>query len=75
MPHMFHDLLSASIQLPKEQIHIITPHVGGGFGGKLGPCPEQTVVAALAHLLQRAVTWTATRSEDMLVLGHSRGQI
>ena len=75
MPHMFHDLLAAAIGYPKAQIHVITPHVGGGFGGKIGPYPEQTVVAALALRLQRAVTWTATRSEDMLVLGHSRAQV
>ena len=75
MPHMFHTLLAEAINVPKDRIHVITPHVGGGFGGKIGPYPEQTVVAALAQRLQRPVTWTATRSEDMLVLGHSRAQI
>ena len=49
--------------------------VGGGFGGKAGIYPEQVVVAAAARRLQRPVVWTATRSEDMLALSHSRGQI
>ena len=37
--------------------------------------PEQVVVAAAARRLQRPVVWTSTRSEDMVALSHSRGQI
>ena len=54
---------------------MITPHVGGGFGGKAGMYPEQIVVAALALRLGRTVTWMSTRSEDMVSLAHSRAQI
>jgi len=75
MPHMFHLLLAGALGIGKDEIHVIAPHVGGGFGGKIGPCSEQIVVSALAHRLRRAVTWTATRTEDMLVMGHSRAQI
>ena len=60
----------------RHEVHVITPHVGGGFGGKAGLYPEQAIVAAAARaLVQRPVTWMSTRSEDMLALGHSRGQI
>ena len=54
---------------------MVVPFVGGGFGGKAGLYPEQVVVAAAARLVQRPVVWTSTRSEDMLALSHSRGQI
>ena len=75
MPHMLYGLLCRALGLKPDQLRIVTPNVGGGFGGKAGMYPEQQVVAALAHRLGRAVTWMSTRSEDMLALAHSRAQI
>jgi carbon-monoxide dehydrogenase large subunit len=75
MPHLMQQLLARSLEIDKSQIRVIAPHVGGGFGGKVGLYPEQLVVAAAAQRLGRAVVWQATRSEDMLALSHSRAQI
>jgi len=75
MPHLFLRLLATALEMPPEELHVITPLVGGGFGGKAGLYPEQVVVAALAKRLRRPVLWMSTRSEDMVALSHSRGQI
>ncbi|MCU1500842.1 MAG: putative carbon monoxide dehydrogenase large subunit [Ilumatobacteraceae bacterium] len=75
MPHLLQSQLAAALGLPLSQVHVITPHVGGGFGGKAGIYPEQTIVAKAAMDLGRPVLWTATRSEDMCTLSHSRAQI
>jgi carbon-monoxide dehydrogenase large subunit len=75
MPHLLHTLMTGALGIAKEDFKVVTPHVGGGFGGKAGMYPEQIVVAAIALRLQRAVLWAATRSEDMVALHHSRGQI
>jgi carbon-monoxide dehydrogenase large subunit len=75
MPHVLHNLMARALGVDKSRIRVITPLVGGGFGGKAGIYPEQVVVAAVAQRLQRPVLWAATRSEDMLALSHSRGQI
>ena len=75
MPHLLHQLLSRALRLDKSRIRVITPHVGGGFGGKAGLYPEQVVVAVAALQLGRPVTWMSTRSEDMVSLAHSRGQV
>lgn len=75
MPHMLHNLLARSLNLKRDQVRIITPPVGGGFGGKAGLYPEQTLVAAAALRTGRPVQWVATRSEDLLAIGHSRDQI
>ena len=75
MPHLLHRLLSIALDVAPEDIRVVVPHVGGGFGGKAGIYPEQVVVAAAAKRLQRPVVWASTRSEDMLALSHSRGQI
>lgn len=75
MPHLLHQLLARCLRMDKSQIRVITPHVGGGFGGKAGLYAEQLVVAALALRLDRPITWSSTRSEDMVALAHSRAQV
>jgi carbon-monoxide dehydrogenase large subunit len=75
MPHLMQGLVARTLGVPKAQIHVVTPHVGGGFGGKAGLYPEQAVVAAAALNLQRPVVWAGTRSEDMVALAHSRAQV
>lgn len=75
MPHLLHTLLASALKLPKDRIRVIAPHVGGGFGGKAGLYSEQVSVAAAAMKIGRPVTWSATRTEDMLTLAHSRAQI
>ena len=75
MPHALHGQLAKALGLKKSDIHIITPQVGGGFGGKAGLHHEYTVVTKAAMQLGRPVVWVPTRSEDMQTLPHSRGQI
>ncbi|MEX2625481.1 MAG: xanthine dehydrogenase family protein molybdopterin-binding subunit [Ilumatobacteraceae bacterium] len=75
MPHMLHTQLAAAIGVDTDDIHVVTPHVGGGFGGKAGLHPEYVVVTAAARRLGRPVVWVPPRSDDMKALPHSRGQI
>jgi aerobic carbon-monoxide dehydrogenase large subunit len=75
MPHALHGQLAEALGVSTDEIHIVTPQVGGGFGGKAGVHPEYTVVAAAARRLGRPVVWVPSRSDDMKALPHSRGQI
>jgi carbon-monoxide dehydrogenase large subunit len=75
MPHGLHAQLAEVLGLDTADIHVTTPQVGGGFGGKAGLHPEYTVVATAARALGRPVVWVPTRSEDMQTLPHSRGQV
>ena len=75
MPHALHGQLAKALGWATSDIHIITPQVGGGFGGKAGLHHEYTVVTKAAKDLQRPVVWIPTRTEDMRTLPHSRGQI
>lgn len=75
MPHILRDQLAAALDIDPDEIHVVTPRVGGGFGGKAGLHPEHVVVAAAARRLDRPVVWSPTRSEDLKALPHSRGQI
>ncbi|HUC33616.1 MAG TPA: molybdopterin cofactor-binding domain-containing protein, partial [Ilumatobacteraceae bacterium] len=75
MPHLLQQLLARTLKLDRSQVRVVTPLVGGGFGGKAGLYPEQLVVAAAALRMGRPVTWMSTRSEDMVALSHSRAQV
>ena len=74
MPHMFRTLAAPVVGLDPAQIRVITPHVGGGFGGKAGIIAEHTVAMAAAMKLDRPVKWIETRSENLLSM-HGRGQV
>lgn len=74
-PHNVAENLTKALGREPGSVRVITPQVGGGFGGKAGVAPEYTVVAAAALQVGRPVTWHATRSEDLLSLPHSRAQV
>jgi carbon-monoxide dehydrogenase large subunit len=74
-PHFTLGGIAAATGIPVEQLHLLTPQVGGGFGGKAGPQHEYTVVVTAAHRLGRAVVWVPTRSEDLMAKDHSRSQV
>jgi aerobic carbon-monoxide dehydrogenase large subunit len=74
-PHFVHRQLASAIGIEADQLRIITPQVGGGFGGKAGIQHEYTVVAAAALRLQRPVMWSPSRTEDMQAAPHARGQV
>jgi carbon-monoxide dehydrogenase large subunit len=60
--------------LKPEQVRVITPDVGGGFGAKNGLYPDEILVGWVARKLNRPARWTETRTENMLAMGHGRGQ-
>jgi carbon-monoxide dehydrogenase large subunit len=74
-PHGVRDALATFLGLEPDQVHAVTPDVGGGFGAKATVYPEDIVVGWCAQKLGRPVRWTETRSESMLGLGHGRAQI
>ena len=74
-PHGLHALLARTLEMDGGDIRVITPAVGGGFGGKAGLHAEFAVVAAAARRCRRPVQWVPTRSDDMKSLPHSRGQV
>ena len=58
-----------------DEIRVITPDVGGGFGAKIGTYPEELLLGPIAKALSRPVRWRETRSESMMGLGHGRSQV
>jgi carbon-monoxide dehydrogenase large subunit len=75
MPHMLQPMLGAALGCDPSTFHIVTPQVGGGFGGKVGLHCEFVLVAYAARRLGRPVIWVPWRSEDLRTMPHSRGQV
>ena len=48
IPHLMRTGLSQVLNLPTNQLRVIAPDVGGGFGGKARLMPEEIVVCAIA---------------------------
>jgi aerobic carbon-monoxide dehydrogenase large subunit len=62
------------LDLNDNQMHVITPDVGGGFGPKGAIYPEYPCVAACARLLGRPVKWIEDRRENFLCTHQERDQ-
>jgi len=75
IPHVLRVLLTLVTGIPENNLRVVAPDVGGGFGGKLQCYREEVLVTQLARKLGRPVKWTETRSEDMLATHHGRDQI
>jgi len=73
-PHRTQEGFVAAMGIEAHQCRVITPDVGGGFGGKNANYVEDFVVAAAARAIGRPVRWVETRSECMTNLCHGRGQ-
>ena len=73
--HFLRDNILGSINLPKENIHVISPDVGGAFGLKFFLQCETIVAIAASMQLGQAVKWTAERSESFLSDLHGRDQV
>jgi carbon-monoxide dehydrogenase large subunit len=73
--HPAQGVLATVYELPTAQIRVVVPDVGGGFGSKARPYPEEILLGELARRVGRPVRWVETRTENMLALGHGRGQI
>ena len=73
MPHQDKMVLGMMLGLEPEQVRVVAPDVGGGFGGK-GLAVEDVIVAYLARATGQPVRWTETRSENLVAMHHGRAQ-
>ena len=72
-PHQDRQVLAMLLNVDAEQVRIIAPDVGGGFGGKALEV-EDVLVGWLARAGKRPVRWTETRSENLVAMHHGRAQ-
>jgi aerobic carbon-monoxide dehydrogenase large subunit len=68
-------VIAAANGFEADDVRIITPDVGGGFGAKISAYPEEILLGRLAREVGRPLRWRESRSESMVALGHGRGQV
>jgi carbon-monoxide dehydrogenase large subunit len=65
-------LAEGVFKIPPQQLRVITPDVGGGFGMKVQAYPEYAALLFAARRVGRPVKWRATRVESFLADTHGR---
>jgi carbon-monoxide dehydrogenase large subunit len=71
-PHAHRTLFAIVAGLPEENIRIISPDLGGGFGNKVPIYPGYVVATAASLLLGKPVKWIESRTENLISTGFGR---
>jgi carbon-monoxide dehydrogenase large subunit len=64
--------LAAAMNVPNDQIRLVTGHVGGSFGMKAAVFPEYICLLHAARELDAPVKWTDQRSDSFVSDHHGR---
>jgi len=67
-------ILCGTLGMAPDQIRVVVPDVGGGFGAKIGIDRDAIVVAWAARKTGRALRWAETRSENLVGMTQGRSQ-
>jgi carbon-monoxide dehydrogenase large subunit len=71
-PHAHRTLFAIVAGLPEQNIQIIAPDIGGGFGNKVPIYPGYVCATAASLLIGRPVKWMETRTENLISTGFAR---
>ncbi len=62
-PHWIRLFVAGALSMGEHAVRIVSHDVGGGFGSKISPYPEDFLVPAVSKLIERPVKYTETRTE------------
>ena len=71
-PHAHRTVFALVAGLPEQNIQIISPDIGGGFGNKVPIYPGYVVATAASLLLGRPVKWIEDRTGNLISTGFAR---
>ena len=75
VPHTLRASLATLLGLPEHRLRVISPDVGGGFGLKAHPFPEEVLVTYLTRALRTPVKWIEDRREHLSASLQAKHQI
>ena len=75
VPHFVRVFSSLVTGIAEQDLRVVAPDVGGGFGSKLDVYAEEPLLIALARRLGRPLKWTESRSENYQATIHGRDLI
>jgi aerobic carbon-monoxide dehydrogenase large subunit len=74
LAHEMRAFLMTLLRLDENQLRVVAPDVGGGFGAKFVMYPEEVTLAASCLLLGRPIRWIEDRREHFLTAIQERDQ-
>src|SRR5690242_4942751 len=75
IPHLLRTYLAEELKWAENQINVIAPEVGGGFGVKGHVFAEEVLVAWLAIRTRRPIKWIEDRREHLIASIHAREHV
>ena len=74
LAHEVRAFLMRLLQRDENQMRVVAPDVGGGFGAKFVMYPEEVVLSAASLRLRRPIKWIEDRREHFLAAVQERDQ-
>jgi aerobic carbon-monoxide dehydrogenase large subunit len=74
LAHEVRAFLMRLLQRDENQIRVVAPDVGGGFGAKFVMYPEEVTLAAASLRLKQPIKWVEDRREHFLAAVQERDQ-
>jgi carbon-monoxide dehydrogenase large subunit len=71
-PHVHRTLFALVGGIPENNIRVVSPDIGGGFGNKVPIYPGYVCAIVGSLTLGRPVKWIETRSENLMSTGFAR---
>ena len=71
-PHAIRTVFAMVAGLPEQNIRIISPDIGGGFGNKVPVYPGYVVATAASLVIGKPVKWVESRTENLISTGFAR---
>lgn len=75
MPHLTRTGIADCLGMAEDDLRVIAPDVGGGFGAKMTLAREDVALVWASRHLRRDLAWIETREENFLASWHSREQV
>ena len=72
IPHILKNALCECLGLRQNQVHVVAPDVGGGFGYKCVLIPEEIYIPWIAMQVKRPVRWIQDRREHLVAAANAR---
>jgi aerobic carbon-monoxide dehydrogenase large subunit len=74
-PHAHRTLYAIVAGIPEHKIRVISPDIGGGFGGKVPIYPGYVCAVVASIVTGKPVKWMEDRSENLISTGFARDYI
>ena len=74
MPHLTRTAIADLIGMPENDLRVVAPDVGGGFGQKMSLAAEYVLLVWLARQHKSSFAWSEDRRENLIAAFHARDQ-